>query len=285
MKPALSTQPFEQLVADLTPVYGAGEAQSMARIVFEDVFAARQATQKILSETEQTLFSSIRQRLLMGEPLQYVLGQADFFGYKFKVSTAVLIPRQETEELVAWVLEDLQTKHGPAPVVMDIGLGSGCIGLTLKKKRPHIQLFGLEKSPEALAVARENADRLLDPDQEVFFAEGDILDRQQWFTFPNPDLLVSNPPYIPEYERHQVPPHVQAHEPALALFVASEDPLLFYRIIADFALQKLRPAGALFFECNEFNAPAVVDLLHEKGFAQVELRRDLSGAERMVKAG
>jgi len=270
------------LVEQLSPRYGEGEARSMARIVFEDVFDRGRAF-------EAAHFLSILPRLVAGEPLQYVLGVADFFGLKFKVNPAVLIPRQETEELVAWILSELKTSPGfstiQQPVLLDIGLGSGCIGITLKKKFPALQLIGLEKSPEALAVAIENAESILGESSLLLqLYQGDVLDRSIWAKFPMLDVVVSNPPYIPHYEMDLVPEHVAAHEPALALFVDDPDPLLFYRMIADFSLQKLLPGGMLFFECNEFNAREVEAILHEKGFASVELRKDLSGAARMIRA-
>ena len=266
------------LVEQLTPRYGEGEARAIVRIVFEDVFDRGRSF-------EPLKFQEILPRLVAGEPVQYVLGQADFFGLKFKVDPSVLIPRQETEELVAWVLEDLKS-FSPlsSPTLLDIGLGSGCIGIALKKKRPGLQLFGLEKSSEALAIATENAQRILGLDRPALqFHLGDVLLRSDWAKFPALDMVVSNPPYIPYTETYLVPDHVLAHEPALALFVGDPDPLLFYRIIAEFSLEKLLPGGRLFFECNEFNAQEVAELLREKGFLNVELRRDLAGAERMVK--
>lgn len=261
------------LIEQLTPRYGAGEAASIARIVIEDFFPKNNEEQ----------FYQILNRLLAGEPVQYVLGQADFFCLKFKVNSAVLIPRQETEELVAWVLEHLKNSKLESPALLDIGLGSGCIGVTLKKKFPRLRLFGLEKSEAALAVAVENARLILGENADVEFAEGDILKKSDWEKFPPLDVVVSNPPYIPLVEKAMMPEHVVAHEPAEALFVSDDDPLAFYRAIADFSLQKLQAGGALFFECNEFNANEVADLLGEKGFSKAELRKDLAGAERMVR--
>jgi len=282
MKPTPVGNAYDQLIADLSLRYGAVEARSLARIVFEDVFQTSNSTNFRFTESQEALFLDIRNRLLAGEPLQYVLGQADFFGLKFKVNPAVLIPRQETEELVAWALEWLKKSEIQSPTVLDIGLGSGCIGIALNVKNRNLNLFGLEKSPAALAVATENADRLLGAGNYTFVC-ADILDQGAWSRFPNLDLIISNPPYIPNDEQRLMPEHVLAHEPALALFVDDADPLVFYRAIAQFALQKLNPAGALFFECNEFNAEAAADLLRQAGF-DVELRKDLSGADRMLSA-
>lgn len=274
---------FEQLVLDLTPRYGAGEARSIARIVFEDAFGAKRPAEKEFSPEEKARFVEIHHRLVQGEPVQYVLGEADFFGLKFAVNAAVLIPRQETEELVAWVLEWLKTSGRNAPALLDIGLGSACIGVSLKYKRRDIQLLGLEKSPEAMRVATGNAERILGAGRFSFFM-GDILDRDSWPLFPALDVVVSNPPYIPQTERTLMPEHVLAHEPELALFVPDNDALLFYRTIGQFSLEKLKPGGALFFECNEFNAQAAAALLRDLGFIQVQLRQDMSGADRMLMA-
>ena len=273
------------LTAVLAPLYGAGEAASMARIVLEDGFGIRPGAQagRIFSEDEQSKLQQIRARLLAGEPIQYVLGKALFFGYFFKVDPYVLIPRQETEELVDWVLSCLKKAGNSAPTLLDIGLGSGCIGISLKARFPGLQLYGLEKSPAALSVALENAGQILG-DKPFHFLEGDILHESSRDLFPALDVVVSNPPYIPRQEENWMPDHVLRHEPALALFVDHEDSLLFYRVIAAFALEKLRPGGALFFECNEFNASQVVDLLADMGFSSVELRADISGADRMVMA-
>jgi release factor glutamine methyltransferase len=266
------------LVEQLTPRYGVGEGQAITRIVFEDAFDRGRAF-------DPAKFNEILLRLISGEPVQYVIGEADFFGFKFKVNPSVLIPRQETEELVVWVLEALRS-FSPlsSPRLLDIGLGSGCIGITLKKKWPGLQLFGLEKSPSALALAMENAEKILSAGvSSPQFMQGDILYSGDWGKFPSIDLVVSNPPYIPYSEKNLVPDHVLAHEPALALFVDDPDPLLFYRTIAAFSMEKLNAGGMLFFECNEFNAPEVAVLLQRKGFSAVELRKDLAGAERMVK--
>jgi len=262
------------LLEHLTPRYDEGEAKAIARIVLEDAFSG--------DDDEQ--FYKILERLVAGEPVQYVLGQADFFGLKFRVNPNVLIPRQETEELVAWILEHLKDSDLEHPALLDIGLGSGCIGVTLKKKLPRLQLFGLEKSKATLEVAIGNARLILGENADFSFTEGDILNYHSWANFPLFDVVASNPPYIPLVEQSIMPEHVTAHEPSLALFVDNEDPLLFYRVIADLALQKLRPGGALFFECNEFNASQVANLLREKGFVKTELRKDLAGAERMLRA-
>jgi release factor glutamine methyltransferase len=270
---------FIQLVTALIPRYGEGEARSIARIVLEDAFQVKAYSTWMLPDAEQPRFNQLLGMLLKGIPVQYAVGKADFFGLSFKVNSAVLIPRQETEELVDWALSIL--KKSNQPKVLDIGVGSGCIGITLKHRKRDVVLWGLEKSSEALEVARENARSLLG-EQEVYFRQGDILAEaaeelcQPW------DLIVSNPPYIPREEAALLPEHVLLQEPSMALFVEGDDPLLFYRKISNFAVKWLQPEGCLLFECNEFNAKAVVKLLENNGFCEVELRKDLSGADRMV---
>lgn len=272
----------KRLCEALTTRYGPAEAASIARIVLEDAFRAKtNPATTPLSDADTDLFFQMLPRLEAGEPVQYVLGMADFFGYKFVVSSAVLIPRQETEELVAHTLGFIKKSPHAKPRVLDIGLGSGCIGLTLKAKQPHIELWGLEKSSAALVVAQENA-RRLGLQADVDLRQGDVFDAQTWISLPELDVIVSNPPYIPVRERDLVPEHVLAHEPELALFVPDEDPLLFYQAIADMARRKLRIGGVLLFECNEFNAKEVLVLLQEKGFKHACLQQDLSGADRVV---
>lgn len=274
---------FESFVRDLTPRYGLGEARSIARIVFADALGCRRPPHT-LSGQEEAHLEPIRRRLLAGEPVQYILGRADFFGLKFRVNPSVLIPRQETEELVALALRWLNARQKRCPAVLDIGLGSGCIGIALKRRRPDARLFGIEKSPQALAIAIENGCTLLGEGQFTFL-EADVLRPEtlptDWPTF---DLILSNPPYVRRQEQYLMPEHVLAHEPPEALFVDDEDPLLFYRAIAHLAQQRLGPNGGLFFECNEFTAQEVVSLLEKMGFAHPVLQQDLCGAHRMAWA-
>jgi release factor glutamine methyltransferase len=285
--------PFEALIQQLTPLYGEGEARSIARIALEDAFdirgAAACAAYVPRTPDEATRLQDITARLLRSEPIQYVLGVADFFSLKFLVTPAVLIPRQETEELVAWLRDDVRSAISISTLpkttlrVLDIGLGSGCIGITLQRQLPDIQLFGCDVSADALAVATQNAQRLLPAGADVTFFEADVLDTASWADFPSDlSIIVSNPPYIPHHERDLMPSHVLDHEPALALFVEDNDPLIFYKKIAELATQKLRRGGLLRFECNEFNAQEVADWLRHTGWHNVECRQDLSGADRMV---
>ena len=266
----------QQLLEGLTDLYGAPEARSILRIVYEDVLGLY-SLQRPLTEEQEAKLWPIQQRLLKGEPLQYVLGQADFYGYKFKVGPAVLIPRQETEELVHMILQ----QHGNKPLrLLDVGTGSGCIPITLKLKRPAWQVEAVDISPEALQIAADNARRL---EADVRFQQLDVLDAANWPALPPYDIIVSNPPYIPPSETKHVPPHVLQHEPHLALFTETEDALVFYRAIAALAKQQLQPGGWLYFELNEFNGEEVFEVVEKQGFEAVRLEWDLNGKSRMLK--
>jgi len=257
-------QAYQQFIQKLAISQGEREAKSIARIIFEDVFRLfdYQATQPFLFLEK---LQAIQARLATNEPVQYILGQADFYGLKFKVTPDVLIPRPETEELVYWILESVNKSS--AIKIVDIGTGSGCIPITLKKKLPNAKISGLDISPAALKIV-----------QEV-----DILKENNWSKSPNYDVIISNPPYIPYREINLMPKQVTNFEPSLALFVENKEPLIFYRKIAQFALLRLNKDGQLFFECNEFNAKKVVLILEALGFSQVELQKDMEGKERMVR--
>lgn len=261
----------------LQPIHGEGEAASILRIIWEDVFEVFSVeSRRPVTPGEQTAARATLLRLLQREPVQYILGEADFFGLKFSVNPSVLIPRQETEELVAWILEE-QAENAQLRV-LDIGTGSGCIPITLKHQRPHWQLSAIDISSEALAVAAGNAARYA---LDVEWIEADI----RTAAFPNRkwDLIVSNPPYIPPSEADRMPPEVLNYEPALALFVEEEEPLYFYKKIATFAGTHLSTGGLLFFECNEYNSKDLQQYFTDQGFASLELRQDLAGKERMMR--
>jgi release factor glutamine methyltransferase len=269
-------QAYQDSIHRLAKAYDAREAQSLSRIVFEDVFGITNPAREGELDTEATAqLEDILIQLLAGRPLQYILGQADFYGLKFRLNEHTLIPRQETEELVYWILE----QHTPAAAlkVLDIGTGTGCIPIALKKHRPNWRASALDVSAEAIAVAQDNARSL---GVDVHFQEQDVLSLDalegQW------DIIVSNPPYIPVQESALMSKQVLDHEPHLALFVADDDPLVFYRKIARLAKEALSPDGRLYFELNEFNAEAVAALLKEAGFAEVEIGVDINGKQRML---
>lgn len=211
-------------------------------------------------------------------PVQYVIGYEEFYGLKFNVDKHVLIPRPETEELVKWVLDDHATSKSSLSVI-DFGTGSGCIAVSLKHKRPDWSVSGLDKSVEALKVAQFNG---LQNRVEVDFLENDLLDfKPMSVKF---DLVVSNPPYIRNSEKRLMQKNVLEFEPEMALFVEDEDPLIFYRVIAEISMTLLHENGCIYFEINEAFGNETAQMLKEYGYRDVELREDLFGKPRMVKA-
>lgn len=269
---------IEEFTNQLVSRFELREAQSIARIVFEDCFGWQRHFQNFMLDADQIAqLQHIWAELQTQKPLQYILGQADFYGLKFKVDSRVLIPRPETEELVEWVLESLPNKPQR---ILDIGTGSGCIPITLKKKLPRVEVYGLDVSLDALGLAQENAKL---NQVQVEWLELDILQPQNWPSLGSFDCIISNPPYIPFQEEALMPDQVTCYEPHLALFVTDEDPLLFYRKIVEFGQDHLHTNGFLFFECNEYNASEVKALFKETIWA-TELRQDLSGKDRMIRA-
>lgn len=218
------------------------------------------------------------QRLINGEPIQYIVGKAWFYDMEFKVNSSVLIPRPETEELVHWIIQDWKNKKVN---VLDIGTGSGCIPLALANNLDLAEVDAIDVSEEALQLAKlVGAELALD----VNFRSINILDSEQREELGTYDVIVSNPPYIPNNERSEMNDRVLNYEPHLALFVDNEDPLIFYKEIIDFALSHLNTGGKLYFECNEFNAQKVKTMLVAHGFEDIELRLDLQGKNRMIRA-
>jgi release factor glutamine methyltransferase len=277
---------FNELSSRLAILYNdEGEGRSVARIVFEDALhISRPNHAGVLSQEQSVCYSRIYSRLLAGEPVQYVLGEADFFGLKFFVDPYVLIPRPETEELAdAAVLWLKARKHFPDKVrVLDIGTGSGCIAVTVKKKCPWIECSAIDISAAALDVARKNAVR---HQVKVQFLELDLLDGTAWEPLPLYDLILSNPPYIPASEYQELDERVRLHEPGQALFVPDSDPMLFYRALSAFAKQKLAHGGAILAECHAHFAFAAEQLWLNQGWQGVHVENDLSGRPRLLWAG
>lgn len=272
---------LEYLKKNLTTIYTAREAENIAKIVLEDGFnsIAPTLTWNDLGHSNQALLQQITKQLRQGIPWQYVLGQADFYGYKFGVNPATLIPRIETEELVHWVIQEHKQQ---AVSILDIGTGSGCIAITLKKELPNSEIMAVDVSTAALEQTQKNTQQ---NNTTIQTRQLDILKEEIWQQMPVFDVIVSNPPYIPPSEKELVPKHVLNHEPALALFVEEENPLLFYTKIAKFGEQHLKKGGSLYFEINEHFGQEVVKLLEQSGaYHQVMLKADFQGRERMVRA-
>jgi release factor glutamine methyltransferase len=250
----------------LSAKFGEREAESMLRILAQKKY-------------EPQDLAHIIQRLEADEPLQYILQEAWFYGFPFFVDTRVLIPRPETEELVYLILKDVDNQRLTS--ILDIGTGSGCIPISLSLKSKNTTITGIDVSEDALAVAAQNAATL---GANVHFVAQDILDESQWSQLGTYDIIVSNPPYIPPSEMALMSANVLDYEPHLALFVAEDNPLIFYKKIATFAKKHLNPNGKLFFECNEYNASILQNDLIHNGFSDVQLHKDMEGKERMIRA-
>ena len=300
-----SAMEYEELWHRLTHIYDAGEAKAIVRWVLDVRFALSwtdvlcgKVTE--LSAHDQTELEKIMQRLEKGEPVQYIIGVADFFGRQFHVEPGVLIPRPETEELCRWILAS--DKHGLTRTVreiphqsdaniLDIGTGSGCIAITLALELPDAKVTAWDISDEALRIAAGNAKSL---GANVTFKHRDVLDSSLFtldsslFTLhsslPKWDLIVSNPPYICEKEKSAMECNVLDHEPHLALFVPDDDPLLFYRAIAQYAAEALTAQGSLFFEINPLYADDLARMLRMMSYHDILIHQDQFGKPRFLKA-
>jgi release factor glutamine methyltransferase len=273
----------KQFSAELSDIYAREEAAMLCFLSVQHRFMCTKASyllnkQEVISDADKTHFLDILGQLKTSKPIQYILGETDFYGRTFRVNPAVLIPRPETEELVKWVVETVSTKN---PSLLDIGTGSGCIAISLKIEIPEAEVFAIDISADALALAQQNATFHKAP---VTFIEKDVLHMHPRDLTTNFDALVSNPPYIALAEKELMKANVFANEPHVALFVPDTNPLIFYDRIAALAQEKLKHGGFLFFEINERFGKEVLELLVKKGFKHLELRQDLSGKDRIVKA-
>lgn len=274
-----------QLKTNLQTVYEEREAATITDWVLEHVTGWKKID-RVVNKDHQLADSIIARlqeyttRLQQHEPVQYVLQEAWFYGMPLYVDKNVLIPRPETEELVAWIIQEAKDQK-PEIQILDIGTGSGCIPVALKKQLPHAQVFACDVSEGALGVAQRNA---VTQQAAISFIQLDFLQSSLWSQLPEVDILVSNPPYIPVQDKTTMHSNVLEYEPHLALFVPDHDALLFYRHIADFAISHLHARAIIFVEIHEDLGSAVCDLFTGKGLTQVELRKDMQGKARMVKA-
>ena len=265
---------YSELWRPLTAVYDEREAQAVARLVLEEHFGLSMADALTGRMPDEAELAGIQQRLLAGEPVQYVLGWTEFGGRRFTVRPGALIPRPETYELCQWI-----RLTGPCDV-LDIGTGSGCIACTLAAEQPEARVTGWDVSPMALEIARENAKRT---NVHVSFEQVDVL-RQCRSIGDSWDLIVSNPPYVCEREKGAMERNVLDHEPHLALFVPDDDPLLFYRAIAAYGQEALKPGGWLYFELNPLYASGVQHLLSMMLYHNIETKEDQYCKQRMIRA-
>ncbi len=237
----------------------------------------------VVSPDNLDKFYKALKRLKTFEPIQYIIGETEFFGLPFKVNTYTLIPRPETEELVELIITNVTLKATQPLNILDIGTGTGCIAVSLAKTILNAQVTAVDVSDDALKVAGENA--VLN-NVTVEFIKADILNWKSVSEFQDKkfDIIVSNPPYVRHLEQPEIKPNVLEYEPHLALFVDDNNPLVFYKAIAGFACEHLKPDGQLYFEINQYLGDEMLQLLQTYGFQNVELLTDMYGNHRMVKA-
>ncbi|MEM8521491.1 peptide chain release factor N(5)-glutamine methyltransferase [Flavobacterium sp. PL12] len=271
-------------IQQLTPIFDEEEAESFFYLILEEKHQLKRidlALQPdlVLSENEINNWNIILEQLKKEIPVQYLLGKTSFYGLDFEVNANVLIPRQETEELVQWIIESSNVKAKSQELkIVDIGTGSGCIAISIAKNIAHSKVFAIDVSENALATAQKNAEI---NNVVVTFLNKNILettDLEQQF-----DIIVSNPPYVRNLEKQEIKKNVLDNEPHLALFVDDNDALIFYKKIAQLALLNLSENGALYFEINQYLGKEMIELLEEMNFKNVELRKDIYGNDRMIK--
>jgi len=273
----------KQYIFELTHLYDQEEAKSLFGLAVESVLDISPVKLKMMKDSflDNDQIQKILQvlsELRQGKPIQHIIGEAHFYGLVFKVNQNVLIPRPETEELVDWITNDYQGLSLSDLNILDIGTGSGCIPISLKKNIEHAKVSTLDISPEAITLAKENAKL---NEVNIEFMNVSIFDFSSELKF---DVIVSNPPYIRDLEKMEMHQNVLEHEPHLALFVSDERPLIFYEAIADLAICNLKANGALYFEINEYLGEEMLAMLDLKGFTKLELRADMQGKPRMLKA-
>lgn len=276
---------YESLWRRLTGIYDTDEAKAIVRFML-DVRFGLSLTDIVcgktdhLNETDQKILGDLMLRLEKGEPVQYVLGVAEFCGRTFHVEPGVLIPRPETSELVQWISQE----DGPfATSVLDVGTGSGCIAITLALEMPEAKVTAWDISKEALTIAQKNAKTL---GANVTFEQQDILNPRDQDNSLSPnswDIIVSNPPYICDQEKATMERHVLEHEPHLALFVPDDNPLRFYRAIANYAQKTLNTNGVLYFELNPLYAIDTERMVQDLRFVETEIKLDMFGKQRFLK--
>jgi len=272
---------YKELWQPLTSIYDENEARAVVRLVLEKHYGLTMSD--IVLGKEQMLpaeeLQAIIEQLLTGEPVQYVLGLAEFGPHCFRVAPGVLIPRPETYELCRWILQS--TGGQPPCAILDIGTGSGCIACTLAAALPEAEVTAWDISEEALNIARENAKRT---HVHVSFTQADVLNLKDIVNRERWDMVVSNPPYICQKERAAMEQNVLEHEPSIALFVPDNDPLLFYRTIAEYGQKALKPDGWLYFEINPLYAGDMLQLLSTMSYHDIEIKEDQFGKQRMIRA-
>lgn len=277
------SEAYSDLSSALITIYEKREAENIADWVMENVTGKKRWQRRTdntpLTVDELNLFDCYKRELLTRKPVQYVLNEAFFCGYRFTLNDSVLIPRPETEELVQLVIDENQHRKNIA--VLDVGTGSGCIPISIKKKMEDAVVTSIDVSRDAILTARENAANL---HADVVFRQTDFLDEAAWERLGAFDIVVSNPPYIPETEKSQLSRGVTDFEPSVALFVPADAPLLFYKKIQHFCSTHMNRHGKVYLEVNEKYAGDVLDIFTKQGW-NGKIINDIYGKERMVVAG
>lgn len=278
-------QSYKQLLFQLYEMYGDREAANIADLVIENITGFKKVDRLInkqfpLNEEQLQLLNDYTNELLKHKPVQYVLNEVWFAGMKLYVDENVLIPRPETEELVEWIVKAVASRKSQVASILDIGTGSGCIPVALKKKLPSVEVHALDISEEALNVAKRNA---AIQQTKINFHLLNILDNNLWKQLPKFDIIVSNPPYVTQSEASSMQQNVLQYEPHLALFVDDEDAMKFYKAIAEFGLHHLNKDGQLFFEINEIMGKQICDLLNQYRYLNIELKKDMQNKDRMIR--
>lgn len=266
-------------------LYQENESEAIIKLILENITDTEKTKRFFLlsnelSPKEKTRYIEIIDALQSLQPIQYILKEAWFYNERFYVDSNVLIPRPETEELVHWIINDYKTSVAPVKI-LDIGTGSGCIPITLKRNITKAEAWGCDVSFDALAIAKKNADNL---ETELNFVWLDFLDKKNWEQLPVFDIIVSNPPYIPEINAAKMDANVLKFEPSIALFVPDEEPLLFYNAIAAFGKTHLAKDGKIYMEIHEDFGQAVTSLFTTNGY-HCELKKDMQQKDRMIKSG
>lgn len=273
------------LLNKIRSICSEGEASQITDWVMEHLTGSKKAERMIyknetITDKEETQLRQYTERLLEHEPVQYVLSEAWFCGFRFYVDKTVLIPRPETEELVEWIISNCKFPVDELKI-LDIGSGSGCIPISLKRRIRKAEVWGCDISEEALAVARKNADTL---GTDVNFVLLDFLNEEQRNQLPSFDIIVSNPPYVPEKDKGEMQKNVLNYEPHTALFVPDNDPLVFYNAMAEFGKTHLNRSGSIYCEIHEDLGEPVTKLFHSHGYTS-ELKKDMQQKDRMIKSG
>ena len=283
-----------KLLQELSAVYDEKEIECFFYLLLESYHGKKRIDLALNPEMEMDALQLIKWESALSElknqkPIQYIIGQTEFYGLPFLVNENTLIPRPETEELVEWIIVESSKSAVGSLKILDIGTGSGCIAISLAKNLPNAEVFAVDVSEKALAVAKKNAEI---NKIEVNFVNADILSVTNLNELPTSnfqlpthfDIIVSNPPYVRNLEKAEIKPNVLEFEPHLALFVEDTDALLFYRKTAELATKNLAQNGQLFFEINQYLGKETVELLVNLGFKSIELKKDIYGNDRMIQS-